>query len=63
VYKGRSRDTAWFSITDVEWQGLDPAYDAWLAPANFTDPETGKGQRRALSTLTRQASRASRPPL
>lgn len=35
VYKGRSRDTAWFSITDREWPALRQAYLDWLAPENF----------------------------
>jgi RimJ/RimL family protein N-acetyltransferase len=35
VYKGRSRDTAWFSITDGEWPMLRAALERWLAPANF----------------------------
>jgi len=35
VYKGRNRDTAWFSIIDGEWPALARAYEAWLAPANF----------------------------
>lgn len=35
VYKGRSRDTAWFSITDGEWPMLRTAFERWLAPANF----------------------------
>jgi RimJ/RimL family protein N-acetyltransferase len=35
VYKGRSRDTAWFSIIDSEWPALKHAYERWLAPANF----------------------------
>lgn len=35
VYKGRSRDTAWFSITDEEWQTISVAFEAWLAPSNF----------------------------
>jgi RimJ/RimL family protein N-acetyltransferase len=35
VYKGRNRDTAWFSITDAEWPALRAAYDAWLEPGNF----------------------------
>jgi RimJ/RimL family protein N-acetyltransferase len=35
VYKGRNRDTAWFSITDVEWPGVAAAHRAWLDPANF----------------------------
>ena len=37
VYKGRNRDTDWFSITDAEWPRLAPAYEAWLEPANFVD--------------------------
>ena len=35
VYKGRNRDTAWFSIIDGEWPALKRAYKAWLDPANF----------------------------
>ena len=35
VYKGRSRDTAWYSIIDSEWPRLRRAYELWLAPANF----------------------------
>jgi len=35
VYKGRNRDTAWFSIIDSEWPILDAAYRRWLDPANF----------------------------
>jgi RimJ/RimL family protein N-acetyltransferase len=55
VYKGRNRDTAWFSLTDRDWQVLGPAYAAWLDPENFDDPESAEGQRRPLSALTRQA--------
>jgi RimJ/RimL family protein N-acetyltransferase len=35
VMKARSRDTAWYSITDGEWPALDAALAGWLAPANF----------------------------
>jgi RimJ/RimL family protein N-acetyltransferase len=35
VYKGRSRDTAWYSIVDREWPLLDAEYRRWLDPANF----------------------------
>jgi hypothetical protein len=35
VYKGRNRDTAWFSIIDSEWPQLDAAYRRWLDPVNF----------------------------
>ncbi|MBF0401045.1 MAG: GNAT family N-acetyltransferase [Magnetococcales bacterium] len=35
VYKGRNRDTAWFSILDCEWPSLRAAFERWLAPDNF----------------------------
>jgi RimJ/RimL family protein N-acetyltransferase len=35
VYKGRSRDTAWFSIIDPEWPALREHYERWLDPKNF----------------------------
>jgi len=48
VYKGRSRDTAWYSVIDKEWPALEAAFRAWLDPANF-DP-AGR-QRRSLAAL------------
>ncbi len=35
VVKGRSRDTAWFSMLDSEWPRLKAGYEKWLAPENF----------------------------
>ncbi|MEZ4710901.1 MAG: GNAT family protein [Caldilineaceae bacterium] len=35
MYKGRNRDTAWFSIIDSEWPGLKAAFEQWLHPSNF----------------------------
>jgi RimJ/RimL family protein N-acetyltransferase len=35
VYKGRNRDTAWYSIIDREWPALHVAFRAWLDPANI----------------------------
>ena len=37
VYKGRNRDTDWFSITDLEWPRVSKALDAWLDDSNFDD--------------------------
>ncbi|WP_336490900.1 GNAT family N-acetyltransferase [Methylobacterium nigriterrae] len=48
VTKGRSRDTAWFSVTDAEWPRLRAAFAAWLDPANL---DANGRQRRALGTL------------
>jgi RimJ/RimL family protein N-acetyltransferase len=35
VYKGRNRDTDWFSVTDAEWPAVRAEHERWLAPANF----------------------------
>jgi len=48
VYKGRSRDTAWFSIIDTEWPAIDAGFRAWLDPANF---DADGRQRRGLAAL------------
>jgi RimJ/RimL family protein N-acetyltransferase len=37
VIKGRNRDTAWYSITDVEWPAIRDRLTGWLAPDNFDD--------------------------
>jgi RimJ/RimL family protein N-acetyltransferase len=49
VYKGRSRDTAWYAIIDSEWPELERAFQRWLDPANF---DAGGKQRVRLSDLT-----------
>ena len=46
VYKGRSRDTAWYSVIDSEWPARADAFEAWLDPANF---DAAGRQRRPLS--------------
>lgn len=54
MYKGRNRDTAWYSIIDGDWPPLREAYEAWLNPANFSD---GK-QLKSLARF-RQGTRAT----
>ncbi|SEB28607.1 Protein N-acetyltransferase, RimJ/RimL family [Nocardioides exalbidus] len=50
VYKGRNRDTDWFSITDLEWPRVSTALDEWLDDRNF-------------DSMGRQRARlAARPP-
>ena len=52
VYKGRNRDTAWFSIIDGEWPGLRSAYEAWLDEANFDASGTQlKGLRELIAEV------------
>jgi RimJ/RimL family protein N-acetyltransferase len=43
IVKGRNRDTAWFSMLDEEWPARKAAFEAWLAPENFTE---GRQRRR-----------------
>lgn len=51
VYKGRNRDTAWFSILDREWPAMRDAFDAWLDPSNF---DAAGNQRKSLSDFRRR---------
>jgi RimJ/RimL family protein N-acetyltransferase len=55
-YKGRSRDTAWFSVVDDEWPALRAAFAAWLAPDNFT-----ADGRQIRPLAARTAPRPQRP--
>src|SRR3984957_16570624 len=38
IVKGRNRDTAWFSMLDLEWPHRRASFERWLAPSNF-DPD------------------------
>ena len=59
VYKGRSRDTAWYSIIDQEWPALDAAFRGWLDPANF---DAEGCQRRSLAALRAEQPGSARSP-
>lgn len=58
VVKGRTRDTAWFSVLDGEWPALRVAYERWLAPENF---DAGGRQLASLSSLTAPLLKAKWP--
>jgi RimJ/RimL family protein N-acetyltransferase len=51
ITKGRSRDTAYFSMLDREWPARKLSFERWLAPENFD--ATGR-QRQSLATLNGQ---------
>ena len=53
IVKGRSRDTAWFSITDTEWPAVRSALQTWL----YHTPRDANG--RPVSSLA--ALRGDRP--
>jgi RimJ/RimL family protein N-acetyltransferase len=37
IVKGRSRDTAWYSMLDSEWPARRAAFERWLSPSNFDE--------------------------
>jgi RimJ/RimL family protein N-acetyltransferase len=49
IQKGRSRDTAWYAMTDAEWPRRKARFERWLAPDNFD--QAGR-QRLSLSAMT-----------
>jgi RimJ/RimL family protein N-acetyltransferase len=49
VYKGRNRDTDWFSVTDADWPAVRAGFEAWLAADNFD----GDGRQRRTLTECR----------
>ncbi|HUY56334.1 MAG TPA: GNAT family protein [Candidatus Micrarchaeaceae archaeon] len=52
IIKGRSRDTAWFSILDTDWPSLKARFERWLDPDNF---DSQGRQRTALSALAAES--------
>jgi len=48
IYKGRSRDTAWYSITYEEWPRVKSALETWLQPENF---DVHGRQHRSLAVI------------
>jgi RimJ/RimL family protein N-acetyltransferase len=49
VYRGRSRDTAWFAIIDKDWPALKARFERWLDPKNF---DRAGRQKKRLAELT-----------
>ena len=48
IIKGRSRDTAWYSMVDSEWPARRTTFETWLAPDNF---DSSGMQKQSLSAL------------
>jgi len=49
IYKGRNRDTKWFSILDREWPSLDEEFQRWLHKDNFDEAGSQKKRLRCSS--------------
>jgi RimJ/RimL family protein N-acetyltransferase len=48
IIKGRTRDTAWYALTDADWPRARAGFERWLDPANF---DAAGRQRRTLEEL------------
>ena len=48
IFKGRNRDTAWYSILDDEWPEVRKIMERWLAPSNFDQDGMAKTSLAAL---------------
>ena len=48
IVKGRSRDTAWYALTDADWPRVRRGFERWLDPANL---DAAGHQRRRLEEL------------
>lgn len=53
IYKGRNRDTAWYSVIDKQWPQLQSGFRQWLDSSNFD----AKGNQR-LSLLECRVSQS-----
>lgn len=52
VIKNRSRDTAWFGMTDGDWPKAKAAFETWLSPENF---DANRRQKRSLEHIRSQS--------
>lgn len=61
VYKGRTRDTAWFSIIDREWPLIKASFEAWLSPQNLPKGKQQQSLAALRGELTAALTRPARP--
>ena len=56
IYKGRNRDTAWYSILDCDWPAIESDYINWLNSENFDDEGQ---QKRKLQQFMAQKQKSA----
>lgn len=57
IFKGKNRDTAWYSILDDEWPEVREIVTGWLSSTNFDSTKTAKT---SLSEMMQKRSESSR---
>lgn len=53
IFKGKNRDTAWYSILDDEWPEVRQILEAWLDDSNFN--ENGSAKTSLYETMMNRA--------
>ena len=59
IFKGRNRDTAWYSILDDEWGEVRDIMTRWLDGANFDPEGTAKTSLSAAMATRGESTRAT----
>jgi RimJ/RimL family protein N-acetyltransferase len=62
IAKGRSRDTAWYSMLDTEWPSRKRAFERWLAPENFDKAGRQLASLRMLMEVDREKTASRSQP-
>ena len=54
IVNGRNRDTAWYSIIDLDWSSRRAALEKWMDPSNF---DTDGRQKKDLVWIRKELER------
>jgi hypothetical protein len=57
IFKGKNRDTAWYSILDHEWPEVKERMNAWLSSSNF---DNAKAAKTSLSEMMQNRTQSNR---
>ena len=57
IFKGKNRDTAWYSILDDEWSEVKELMSAWLSSSNFDNSNTAKASLSEMMQIRTKSSR------
>jgi len=58
IFKGKNRDTAWYSILDNEWPEVSQIIEQWLQESNFNEDGVPKT---SLTEVMRNREPETRP--
>lgn len=62
IFKGKNRDTAWYSILDDEWPEVKGILSTWLSRSNFDSGNTAKTSLTEMMKIRTKSSRGVSSP-